>query len=86
MLTKGVKWREECAAGAAAEGIVLPVGSEGRLVPTSLLKVASAETVEAPARMPALGGATTPSRGGKEGIVRTGVSRSSEANQKNASL
>ncbi len=63
-----------------------PVGGEGRLVPTSLLKVALAKTVEAPARMPALGGATTPSCGGREGIVRTGVSRSSEANPKNASL
>ncbi len=63
-----------------------PIGGEGRLVPTSLLKVASAEMVEAPARMSALAKATMPSRGGREGIIRTGVSRSLEANWKNASL
>ena len=39
----------------------------------TLLRVASVETVEAPARMPAQGGASTPSRGGREGIVETGV-------------
>ena len=62
-----------------------PVVGKGRLGPTTLLRVASVETVEAPARMPAQGGASTPSRGGREGIVGTGVSRRPEANRRIAS-
>ena len=62
-----------------------PVVGKGRLGPTTLLRVASVETVKAPARMPAQGGASTPSRGGREGIVGTGVSRRPEANRRIAS-
>jgi len=63
-----------------------PVVGKGRLGPTTLLRVASVETVEAPAWMPAQGGAATPSRGGREGIDGSGVSRRPEANRINASF
>jgi hypothetical protein len=63
-----------------------PVVGKGRLGPTTLLRVASVETVEAPARMPAQGGASTPSRCGREGIVGTGVSRRPKANRRIASF
>jgi hypothetical protein len=59
-----------------------PIVGMGRLGPTTLLRVTSVETVEAPARMPAQGGASTPSRGGREGIGETGVSRRPEANRR----
>ncbi|KAL3777722.1 hypothetical protein ACHAW5_008951 [Stephanodiscus triporus] len=49
-----------------------PVVGKGRLGPTTLLRMALVETVEAPTRMPVQGGAATPSRGGREGIVGTG--------------
>ncbi len=63
-----------------------PVVGKGRLGPTTLLRVALVETVEEPARMPAHGGATTPSRGGREGIDGSGVSRRPEENRRNASF
>jgi hypothetical protein len=63
-----------------------PVGSKGRLVPTTPFGLSSVETVEAPAQMPAQGGAVTPSRGGREGIDGSGVSRHPEANRRNASF
>ena len=62
-----------------------PIVGKGRLGPTTLLRVASVETVEAPARMPAHIGASTPSCGGREGIG-TGVSRRPEANRRIASF
>ena len=61
-------WPEDPVASCS------PVVGKGRLVPTTLVRVASVETVEAPARMPAHIGASTSSRGGREGIG-TGVSR-----------
>jgi len=63
-----------------------PVGGKGRLVLTTLFGLLLDETVELPARMPAQGGAATPSRGGKEGIDGSGVSRRPEANHRNASF
>jgi hypothetical protein len=63
-----------------------PVVGKGRLVPTTLFGLSLGETVEAPARMPAQGGAATPSRGGREGIDGSGVSRRPEANRRNASF
>ena len=63
-----------------------PVGCKGRLVPAALFSLASVETVEAPMRMPAQGGAATPSCGGREGINGSGVSRRPEANCRNASF
>ena len=63
-----------------------PVVGKGRLVPTTLFSLSSGETVEAPARMPAQGRAATPSRGGREGIDGSGVSRHPEANCRNASF
>ncbi len=63
-----------------------PVVGKGRLVPTTLFGLSSGETVEAPARMPARGGAAMPSRGGREGIDGSGVSRCPEANRRNASF
>ena len=63
-----------------------PIVGKGRLVPTTLFGLSSGETVEAPARMPAQGGAATPSRGGREGIDGSGVSRRPEANRRNASF
>ena len=56
------------------------VGGEGRLVPASLSKVALAETVKAPARMPARNKMSMPSCGGREGIKGSGVSRRSKRN------
>jgi hypothetical protein len=46
----------------------------GRLFPATLESGSTGEMAEVPARMPAHIGASTPSRGGREGI-RTGVSR-----------
>ena len=66
-------WLEDPVASCS-----LVVG-KGRLGPTTV------ETVEAPARMPAQGGVSTPSRGGREGIIRTDVSRRPEANWRIAS-
>jgi hypothetical protein len=43
------------------------------------VSLSTAETVEAPSRMPAHIRASTPSRGGREGINGTGVSRRPEA-------
>ncbi len=63
-----------------------PVGGKGRLVPPTLAMMLAGETVEAPTRMPAHDGATTPSLGGREGIVGTGVSRRPEANRRIASF
>jgi hypothetical protein len=63
-----------------------PVVGKGRLGPTTLVRVALVETVEAPARMPAQGGASTPSHGGREGIDGSGVSRRPVANRINASF
>ena len=63
-----------------------PVGGKGRLVPTTLYGLASGEMVEAPVRMPAQGGAATPSCGGREGIDGSGVSHRPEVNRRNASL
>ena len=73
-------WPEDPVASCS------PVVGKGRLGPTTLLRVASVETVEAPARMPAQGGATTPSLGGREGINGSGMSRRPETNRRNASF
>ena len=73
-------WPEDPVASCS------PVVGKGRLGPTTLLRVASVEMVEAPARMPAQGGASTPSRGGREGTVGTGVRRRPEANRRIASF
>ena len=62
------------------------MGGKGRLVSTTLFGLLSGETVEAPARMPEQGGAATPSRGGREGINGSSVSRRPEANRRNASF
>jgi hypothetical protein len=63
-----------------------PFIGEGRLVPTTPERVVAVQTAEAPARMPAHSGASTQSRGGKEGIDGTGVSHCPEANHRNASF
>ena len=52
----------------------------------TLFGLSLGETIEAPARMPAQGGVATPSRGGREGIDGSGVSRRPEANCRNASF
>jgi hypothetical protein len=62
-----------------------PVGGEGRLFPATLESVSMGEMVEMPAQMPAHSRASTPSRGGREGI-RTSVSRRPEANHRIASF
>jgi hypothetical protein len=51
----------------------------------TLFGLSSGETVKVPVRMPAQGGAATPSRGGREGIDGSCVSRHPEANRRNAS-
>ncbi len=63
-----------------------PVGGKGRLVLTTLVSLLMAETVEAPARMPVHIQASTPSRGGREGIDGTGVSHCPEAHRMWASF
>ncbi len=63
-----------------------PVGGKGRLVPTTWVSLSMAETVEAPVRMPAHVWASTPSRGGREGINGTGVSHCPEAHRMWASI
>ncbi len=63
-----------------------PVGGKGRLVPTTWVGLSMAETVEAPARMPAHIWASTLSRGGREGINGNGVSRHPEAHRMWASF
>ncbi len=63
-----------------------PVGGKGRLVLPTLAMMLAGETVEAPTRMPANDGVTTPSLGGREGIVGTGVSCRPEANRRIASF
>jgi hypothetical protein len=63
-----------------------PVGGKGRLVPMTWVSLSTAETVEAPARMPAYIQASTPSHGGREGIDGTGVSRCPEAHRMWASF
>ena len=45
-----------------------PVGGGGRLFPATLESELMEETVEVPAWMPAHSRASTPSRGGREGI------------------
>ncbi len=60
------------------------VGGKGRLFPATLESESTGKMVE-PARMPAHGRASTPSRGGREG-TGTGVSRRPEANQRIASF
>jgi hypothetical protein len=62
-----------------------PVGGGGRLFPATLESESTGEIVEVPARMPAHSRASTPSRGGREGIG-TGVSRRPEANRGIASF
>jgi hypothetical protein len=62
-----------------------PFGGGGRLFPATPEIVSMGEMVEVPARMPAHSGASTPSRGGREGIG-TGVSRHPEANRRIASF
>jgi hypothetical protein len=63
-----------------------PVGGKGRLVPTTWVSLSMAETVKAPAQMPAHIWASTPSHGGREGIDGTGVSHRPEANRRFASF
>ena len=55
-----------------------PVGGKGRLVQSTLLMVLAGETVEAPVPMHAHNRASTPSRGGREGIEGSSMSRRSE--------
>jgi hypothetical protein len=62
-----------------------PVDGKGRLVPTTWVSLSTAETVKAPARMPAHIRASTPSHGGREGIDGTGVSHRPEAYRRIAS-
>ncbi len=63
-----------------------PVVGKGRLVPMTWVSLLTAEKVKAPARMPAHIRASTPSRGGKEGIDGTIVSRCPKANLRIASF
>jgi hypothetical protein len=56
-----------------------PVGDKGGLVPTTWVSLLMAETVEAPARMPAHNHASMPSCCGREGIDGSGVSCHPEA-------
>jgi hypothetical protein len=63
-----------------------PIGGKGRLVLMTWVSLSTAETVEVPARMPAHIRASTPSRGGREGINWTGVSRRPEAHHMWASF
>ncbi len=62
-----------------------PVGGRGRLFPATLESELTGEMVEVPARMPAHGRASMPSRGGREGIG-TSVSRHPETNRRIASF
>ncbi len=62
-----------------------PAGGWGRLFPATPESESTGEMVEGPARMPVHSGASTPSRGGREGIG-TGVSRRPEGNPRIASL
>jgi hypothetical protein len=62
-----------------------PSGGGGRLFPATLESESTGEMVDVPAWMPAHSGASTPSRGGREGIG-TGVSRRPEANRRIASF
>ncbi len=62
-----------------------PVGGGGRLFPATLESESTGEMVKMPARMPAHSRASTPSRGGREGIG-TGVSHRPEANRRIASF
>jgi hypothetical protein len=63
-----------------------PVGGKGRLVPTTWVSLSMAEMVKALPQMPAHIQASTQSRGGREGIDGTGVSRRPEANCRIASF
>ncbi len=62
-----------------------PAGGGGKLFPATLESESTGEMVVVPARMPAHSGASTPSRGGREGIG-TGMSRRPEANRRIASF
>ncbi len=62
-----------------------PVGGGGRLFPATPESELTGEMVKVPARMPAHSRASTPSRGGREGIG-TGVSCRPEANRRIASF
>ena len=61
-------------AGGAAHGVMLPCLWWGETFPGDTGEWVDGEMVEVPAQMPAHIGASTPSRGGREGIG-TGVSR-----------
>jgi hypothetical protein len=63
-----------------------PVDGKGRLVPITWVSLSMAETVKAPAWMPAHNWVSMPSRGGREGIDGTGVSCCPEANHRVASF
>ncbi len=84
MLAKGTRWQKEPLGPPMA--LCSPVGGKGRLVPKTWVSLLTAEMVEAPARMPVHIWASTPSRGGREGIDRTGVSRRPEAHRMWASF
>ena len=56
-----------------------PVGGGGRLFPVTLESELTGEMVQVPAQMPAHSRASTPSRGGREGIG-TGISHRHEEN------
>ena len=58
-----------------------PAAGGGRLFPATLESESTGEMVKVPARMPAHGRASTPSRGGREGIG-TGVSHRPEAKRR----
>ncbi len=62
-----------------------PAGGGGRLFLATPENELTGEMVEVPARMPAHSGASTPSRGGREGIG-TGMSRRPKANRRIASF
>jgi hypothetical protein len=62
-----------------------PVGGRGRLFPATPESESTGEMAEVPAQMPAHSRASTPSRGGREGIG-TSMSRRPEANRRIASF
>jgi hypothetical protein len=58
----------------------------GRLLTSTPVSASMALTVVPSARMPAQDGMAMPLKGGKEGIVGTGMSRRPEAHRKSASF
>jgi hypothetical protein len=63
-----------------------PVGGKGRLVPTTWVRMLTAEMVKEPAWMPAQNWASMPSHFGREGIDGTSVSHPPKTFQRKASF